>query len=131
VLTKHYIHSLIAFFWAIYVYLIVAATGFKITIQATLIIMLWSHCSIWISLIWAFAISSRQKKLSAGFYGFVITNNIFLLDIHLSFFSVSGKPGSGQAGLVFVFLPLYAIFFGAIGYLFAKIAQVVCRKTKK
>ena len=77
-------------------------------LTAALFIILWSHPSSWISLIWAFVISNKQKTPSAGFYGFLILSNILLLFLDIDIFMTLGKGEMAQGGW-FSFLCLFIV----------------------
>ena len=99
-----------------------------VELNATLFLILWSHASSWISLKWAFVISNKQKTPSTGFYGFLIPSNILLLFLDIDIFMSVGKGGMAQGGLIFIFIPFYAIFLGGCGFVTMKIAQVISGK---
>ena len=98
-------------------------------LTAALFIILWSHPSSWISLIWAFVISNKQKTPSAGFYGFLILSNILLLFLDIDIFMTLGKGEMAQGGLVFIFMPFYSIGLGVLGFAIGEIAQTLWKNS--
>ena len=135
--TKPQLSSKLKGYWAnSYVKLIVILCGIEIFIlilafrpsnlfdlNATLFLILWSHASNWISLIWAFVISNKQKTPSTGFYGFLIPSNILLLFLDIDIFMSVGKGGMAGGGLIFIFIPFYAIGLGVLGFAIGEIVK--------
>ena len=65
------------------------------------------------------AISNSSITMIGGSVGFALTGIPLLLFVHAAwFFDWEGtKTGSSTGGLIFVFIPIYSIIVGGIGYL--------------
>jgi len=88
--------------------------------------VLFNPFAIWnmLPLIISFAIYRQETKTNLyRAYGFLIGSMVLSGYIHMAwFFNWNDiKTGSSTAGLIFIFIPIYSLISGGIGYLIGRV----------
>jgi hypothetical protein len=75
----------------------------------------------------------NSRPVIIGFAFYTIISLGLLLFGHLAwYFDWQGtKTGSSTSGLIFIFLPLYAVILGGIGYLFGWLAGTAINRLRR
>src|SRR3972149_438773 len=125
-ITAHKIWAVIFLSFAILIYFLegVALNPFAI----------WNASPLLISyFLYSRGLTLNSRPVIIGFAFYTIISLGLLLFGHLAwYFDWQGtKTGSSTSGLIFIFLPLYAVILGGIGYLFGWLAGTAINRLRR
>lgn len=109
---KNYIFYFLLLISAIFIYI---TEGMLFNLFA-----LWGMLPLFISFV-MFRYAKKKKSSVARAYSFLLASMVPTTYFHLTWFlNINDlQTGSSTASLIFLFIPIYAIIAGAIGYFFA------------